>query len=198
MIIRQLSKRALEAYRDPSGKIHMVKNITYGCMDYSDKDDAAAAALASIANEVAKAKELNILGNIILQVRLFPVVSVQDPQLEQDREWYQWRWRGAVVNTGEDIWTRVHYPDELEPNQLQPKEEIKMDNQHNLIKVYRDLSQDEIDLMNRIKEQGEQLDKLVEELQTRDLDQRWVSIGKTNLQQGVMALVRAVARPTTF
>ena len=30
------------------------------------------------------------------------------------------------------------------------------------------------------------------------LDQRWVSIGATELQQGLMALTRAIAKPTFF
>ena len=30
------------------------------------------------------------------------------------------------------------------------------------------------------------------------LDQRWVSIGATDLQTGLMALTRGVAQPTTF
>ncbi|EJL6764592.1 TPA: hypothetical protein NIK62_000154 [Vibrio cholerae] len=39
-----------------------------------------------------------------------------------------------------------------------------MDNQHRKIKGYRDLSQKEIDLMNRIKEHGEQTKALIDEL----------------------------------
>ncbi len=74
-----------------------------------------------------------------------------------------------------------------------------MDNQHKHIKWYRDLSEAEIALMNQVKEQGEQLGALVERMKSMpDLDQRWISIGQTDLQKGVMALVRAVARPTTF
>lgn len=74
-----------------------------------------------------------------------------------------------------------------------------MDNQHKHIKGYRDLTEAEIALMNRIKEYGEQLGTLVESMKSMPgLDQRWVSIGQTDLQRGVMALVRAVARPTTF
>jgi hypothetical protein len=53
--------------------------------------------------------------------------------------------------------------------------------------------------MNDIKAQGEQLGALVATLkQMPELDQRWVSIGATDLQTGLMALVRAVAKPTTF
>lgn len=75
-----------------------------------------------------------------------------------------------------------------------------MENQHEQIMGYRDLSRQEIDLMNTIKDFGVDLgglcDKLADCVDT--VDQRWVSIGKTHLQQGIMALVRAVARPTTF
>ena len=74
-----------------------------------------------------------------------------------------------------------------------------MDNQHKLIKGYRDLTQDEIDTMNAIKEQGERLRILIDPLKHRtDLDQRWISIAETHLQQGIMAAVRAVAKPNSF
>jgi len=74
-----------------------------------------------------------------------------------------------------------------------------MENQHRKISGYRELSQTEIDLMNKIKAKGVELGELVAELQAAStVDQRWVSIGKTDLQTGLMALTRAVAQPTTF
>lgn len=74
-----------------------------------------------------------------------------------------------------------------------------MENQHQHIKGYRDLSVEEIGLMNEIKAKGEELGALLTKLRaTEGLDQRWVSIGQTDLQTGLMALVRAVAQPTTF
>ena len=74
-----------------------------------------------------------------------------------------------------------------------------MDNQHRQIKGYRELSQDEIDLMNEIKVMGVELGTLVTKLRsTEGLDQRWVSIGATDLQTGLMALTRSVAQPSTF
>lgn len=74
-----------------------------------------------------------------------------------------------------------------------------MENQHRAIKGYRELTESEISVMNDIKAQGEQLGALVATLrQMPELDQRWVSIGATDLQTGLMALVRAVAKPTTF
>jgi len=76
---------------------------------------------------------------------------------------------------------------------------MKLNNQHRQIKGYRELSQSEIDAMNKIKEKGAELGTLVAELRANsELDQRWVSIGATDLQTGLMALTRAVAKPTFF
>lgn len=74
-----------------------------------------------------------------------------------------------------------------------------MENQHRQIKGYRELSQQEIDLMNAIKTKGAELSELVATLkQMPGIDQRWVSIGATDLQTGLMALTRSVAQPTFF
>jgi hypothetical protein len=109
-----------------------------------------------------------------------------------------------------------------------------MDNQHRKIAGYRELSQPEIDLMNRIKAMGAELVGLQSQLagmlstqretlvcaakastthepwyqggsdecrELRRFDEaepmRWAAIGKTDIQTGVMALVRAVAQPLT-
>lgn len=98
-----------------------------------------------------------------------------------------------------------------------------MENQHRKISGYRELSQAEIDLMNRIKAKGMELLALQHELadhlhkQQRvksdaAIDEpdksaefyrfmeaeplRWASIGKTDIQTSIMALVRAVAQPS--
>lgn len=74
-----------------------------------------------------------------------------------------------------------------------------MENQHRQIKGYRELSQAEIDTMNEIKAKGAELGELVEKMRvTKGIDQRWVSIGATDFQTGLMALTRAVAQPTFF
>lgn len=73
-----------------------------------------------------------------------------------------------------------------------------MENQHRKITGYRELSKEEIDLMNEIKREGENLGALVARMKSQDLDQRWVAIGQTDLQKGIMALVRAVAKPESF
>ncbi len=116
-----------------------------------------------------------------------------------------------------------------------------MENQHRKIAGYRELSAEEIDLMNRIKAAGKQLLDLQAELAGRlETDretklnaarrsvegmenlqgypygehtgatdeciefrrftaaepQRWAAIGKTDIQTGIMAMVRAVAQPS--
>ena len=98
-----------------------------------------------------------------------------------------------------------------------------MDNQHKLIAGYRDLTEDEIALMNEVKAKAAEVGTLVEKLRERlpafKMDgepaqvgdqaligvteeafetDRWMTIGQDHLQQGFMALTRAVARPTTF
>lgn len=74
-----------------------------------------------------------------------------------------------------------------------------MDNQHRQIKGYRELDQAEIDLMNEIKSKGAELGELIAKLRaSTEADQRWVSIGATDLQTGLMALTRSVAKPTFF
>ena len=74
-----------------------------------------------------------------------------------------------------------------------------MDNQHKLIKGYRDLSQEEIDLMNKIKAVGEKVGSLLDDVKNNfETDQRWASIAQTDLQKGFMALVRSIAKPGSF
>ena len=98
-----------------------------------------------------------------------------------------------------------------------------MENQHRKISGYRELSEDEISLMNAIKAAGGELltlqAKLAGHLQAQrigkkvaaehghqtDIDElarfttaepeRWAAIGKTDIQTGLMALVRSVAQP---
>lgn len=74
-----------------------------------------------------------------------------------------------------------------------------MDNQHRQIKGYRELNQEEIALMNEIKELGASLGQLTNRLGAiANIDQRWLEIGTTDLQKGLMALTRSVAQPTFF
>jgi hypothetical protein len=74
-----------------------------------------------------------------------------------------------------------------------------MENQHRKITGYRELTDQEIGLVNMIKQKGVELGELVDLLRgLSDPDQRWVSIGATDLQTGLMALTRAVAKPSSF
>jgi hypothetical protein len=83
-------------------------------------------------------------------------------------------------------------------------------NQHEKIKGYRDLTQEEIDLMNEIKAVAESVYSVVHKLEhiegipcdapdgTTAPNFRWLSEGKMDIQKGFMSLVRSVAKPTTF
>lgn len=90
-----------------------------------------------------------------------------------------------------------------------------MENQHRKITGYRELDQRDIDLMNEIKARGEELEVLIAKLRGDQIGiasgncsgevmaacgaaHRWISIGETHLQQGLMALTRAVAKPSSF
>lgn len=53
--------------------------------------------------------------------------------------------------------------------------------------------------MNEVKEMGSQLGQLIEKLKENpDVDRRWLSIAKTDLQQGIMSAVRSIAKPDSF
>jgi hypothetical protein len=83
-----------------------------------------------------------------------------------------------------------------------------MENQHRKIKGYRDLSQAEIDIMNKIKATGEQVRELLNGISYGNpsggeapegiADARWLAIAKTDLQKGFMSLVRSIAKPESF
>lgn len=74
-----------------------------------------------------------------------------------------------------------------------------MENQHRKIAGYRELNEAEIAAMNEVKQKGVELGELVKKLRDNDeFDQRWLSIGATDLQTGLMALTRAIAKPTFF
>lgn len=81
---------------------------------------------------------------------------------------------------------------------------------------YRQLSEAEVALMNEGKALAEACGTYIAKLRTHPsahpmghnaptgpgqlptLDQRWVSIGATDIQRGFMAVIRGIAQPTTF
>lgn len=90
-----------------------------------------------------------------------------------------------------------------------------VDNQHKKITGYRDLSTEEIALMNEIKALASQCGDMCVRLRFMstangvvprpdaepllfELDGVWVEKGTMDLKTGFMALVRAVAQPSTF
>ena len=67
------------------------------------------------------------------------------------------------------------------------------------ISGYRDLSEADIALINKIKEEGLALRALIDTVDNvAAVDRRWLAIGRTHLQEGLMAVVRAIARPEGF
>lgn len=74
-----------------------------------------------------------------------------------------------------------------------------MKDQHKLIKGYRDLSQEEIDSMNKVKQLAATVGELINEIKgINSIDERWLNIGTDHLQQGFMAVVRSIAKPESF
>ena len=74
-----------------------------------------------------------------------------------------------------------------------------VDNQHKQIKGYRDLTEVEIGAMNDCKLVAIEVGVLCDKIAKMDgVDQRWVAIGRTDLQKGFMSLIRGIARPETF
>lgn len=89
-----------------------------------------------------------------------------------------------------------------------------MENQHRKITGYRELTQQEIDLMNEIKAHFAKTAELITEVNRVNQHLagsetseglikeseafRWASIAKTHAQEASMALTRAVAKPTFF
>ena len=80
---------------------------------------------------------------------------------------------------------------------------------------YRQLTEAEVALMNEGKALAEQCGAYIAKLRAHPdvtrtqpapaegapavpLDQRWISIGATDLQRGFMAVIRGIAQPTTF
>jgi hypothetical protein len=67
------------------------------------------------------------------------------------------------------------------------------------IKGYRDLSQEEIGLMNDAKHKAEDIGKLIDVLEDNGIaDKHWLAIARTDLQKGFMSLVRSIAKPESF
>lgn len=76
-----------------------------------------------------------------------------------------------------------------------------MDNQHRKISGYRDLSQEEIDLVNQIKQIGNEIGALHVAILERDITDRPkqdLEIAEHHLKTGLMWLTRAITQPSGF
>lgn len=64
---------------------------------------------------------------------------------------------------------------------------------------YRTLTKDQLKMMSHNKPLEEivlrQIDKHVREHGSKEIDQRWVSVARTHIQEGFMALGRSIAQP---
>lgn len=73
-----------------------------------------------------------------------------------------------------------------------------------LVTGHRILSPQELELVNGAKALAVQTGAFIEKLKTTNyaasglIDLRWLAIGTTDLQTGWMAVVRSIAKPTTF
>ena len=72
-----------------------------------------------------------------------------------------------------------------------------VDNQHKIIKGYRDLTEDEIAVMNALKAREASWNKVIDSMKAAgdEYDQRYVSLAATHVETGVMFAIKAVARP---
>lgn len=74
-----------------------------------------------------------------------------------------------------------------------------MKQQHEKIKGYRTLTDSEINLMNSCKTLGSELENIISVLRSEEeTDKRWIDIAETDLQKGIMGLVRSIAKPESF
>ena len=70
---------------------------------------------------------------------------------------------------------------------------------HTPVTGYRELSAEEIALINECKATAIEVGKLCDRVRlTKGIDQRWAATGITDLQKGFMSLIRSIAQPTTF
>lgn len=71
-----------------------------------------------------------------------------------------------------------------------------MDNQHQKISGYRNLTQAEIDCINAIKAAETALGELWRTVTAIEgVDHRWTAIARTHFEEGCSSLVRSIARP---
>lgn len=79
------------------------------------------------------------------------------------------------------------------------KGQAMVDNQHKKIAGYRDLTEEEIAIMNECKRHAVVIGELCTRVENiGGIDKRWAAIAKTDLQKGFMALIRSIAKPETF
>lgn len=66
------------------------------------------------------------------------------------------------------------------------------------IKGYRKLTQDEIDMVNRLKDFERNFNELIDFIQSEaeELDTVWLNDGILGVKKGLMSVTRSITRPT--
>ena len=114
---------------------------------------------------------------------------------------------GDVLN---DMLPSAYTEDEIEDRKERPMHDSK-ENEERMelpkalkpdapeIKGYRKLSVHEVEAINNIKYMGIEIGRMCDKVEKmHDIDERWLAIGKINLQQGLMAITRSITQPETF
>jgi len=73
-----------------------------------------------------------------------------------------------------------------------------VENQHELIQGYRDLSNKEVQTVNEIKDLEREISDLWKNIRDNSVieaDNRWLAIARTHFEEGMSALVRSVTKP---
>jgi len=100
--------------------------------------------------------------------------------------------KGSIDFNGDVVWPIKPYADPVQKNPATVEEKPSM------TPGYRVLSQEESGLVSMIRQHGVACDFLLKMLGGNGADPHWLAIARTQMQQGVMAAVRAVTKPEFF
>lgn len=76
---------------------------------------------------------------------------------------------------------------------------MEQNQQTHQITGYRQLTQQEVAAINYVKNVGNDIGRLLDEVANLPLvDMRWLAIARTHLQEGFMFITRAIAKPEGF
>ena len=104
---------------------------------------------------------------------------------------------GGKMMTDKEIWTLAGRA-RVDQGRSQEKGNYAM-NAPQKITGYRELSANEVKMINQVKAKANEVRSLIFEIEKSvGTDIRWLDIAETDLQKGFMSLVRAIAQPDSF